>query len=117
MNRQTDICRWHDFTLIKIIIPSIDIENTTKMAEELKEFFEEVSTERNLIIDMAEVGYISSSAIGLFVTIHTQLYKSKHNLYFINLKEPVEKVFEITKLKTFFNIYNSCDELVECLKK
>ena len=66
-----------------------------------------------VIINLEKVSYIDSSGIGALVASLSKLRKYEGGeMKIINLLASVKKVFELTKLVSFFAIYDSEDEAV-----
>ena len=66
-----------------------------------------------VIINLEKVSYIDSSGIGALVASLSKLKMHEGGeMKIINLLASVERVFELTKLVSFFSIYDSEDEAV-----
>ncbi|MBN7811413.1 STAS domain-containing protein [Algoriphagus sp. H41] len=66
--------------------------------------------ERTFVIDLSEVRYISSSGIGLLITILTKMRNVGGEVYLTAPSEHVKKLLIITKLNNIFTVYDSVDE-------
>jgi len=86
----------------------IDLYN----APEIKEIIQKLINEQkyNIIINLEKVSYIDSSGIGALISSLSNLKKYQGSLKIINVYASVKKVFELTKLTSFFEIYDSEDE-------
>ena len=86
----------------------IDLYN----APEIRELVEKLITEKqvHIVIDMEEVTYIDSSGIGALISSLNNLKKKNGSLKITNITGSVRKVFELTKLSSFFDIYESIPE-------
>ncbi|MDY6967801.1 MAG: STAS domain-containing protein [Spirochaetota bacterium] len=93
------------------IIGEIDLYN----APEIKDIINKLIEEQNyyVIIDLAKVSYIDSSGIGALISSLSNLKKYQGGLKIINVFASVKKVFELTKLTSFFDIFDSEDEAIE----
>lgn len=56
------------------------------------------------LIDMAKIGYLDSSGLGMLVYLKKEILRKEGKLVIINLTEPVMNVFKLTKLDEFFAI-------------
>jgi anti-sigma B factor antagonist len=79
---------------------SADIEN------ELNKLITE-DAKSNIILDLKNVEYMSSSGLRIFVATMRQLKESKRALRLCNLNYAVKKVFEVVELMDMFDIYDS----------
>lgn len=58
------------------------------------------------IIDLQTIVYISSSVLGLFITLYQDLKSRGGTVKFLNVQPSVSSVFEITRLNRILEIYN-----------
>ena len=100
-----------------IVLLDVDGEIDLYTASDLKDMiFEQIDFNKtNIIIDLERVTYIDSSGIGTLITSLSKLKKINGNMCIIHVYDSVKKVFELTKLTTFFKIYNSAEEAVKFL--
>lgn len=101
--------------VILVIIGEIDLYN----APEIKDIISKLIEERiyNVIIDLEKVSYIDSSGIGALISSLSNLKKYQGGLKIINVYASVKKVFELTKLTSFFEIYESEDDAVSAFNR
>ena len=62
---------------------------------------------RTFVIDLSEVRYISSSGIGLLITMLTKMRNVGGEVYLTAPSEHVKKLLIITKLNNIFTVYDS----------
>jgi anti-sigma B factor antagonist len=86
----------------------IDLYNVPDIKETIKAQMEGSKT--NIIINLDKVSYIDSSGIGVLISSLSNLKKAGGSLKIINVYASVRKVFELTKLTSFFDIYDSEQE-------
>jgi len=100
--------RKKDDIVILSIVGEIDLYN----APEIKDIINKLIEDRNynVIIDLEQVSYIDSSGIGALISSLSNLKKYQGGLKIINVFASVKKVFELTKLTSFFEIYDSEEE-------
>ena len=95
----------------------IDIEGEIDLynAPELKETIKKLIDEKKLkiIINLGKVTYIDSSGIGALISGVSAIKKENGNMKLINVYASVKKVFELTKLTSFFDIYDSEEEALQ----
>ncbi|PCG21037.1 STAS domain-containing protein [Brachyspira sp. G79] len=68
---------------------------------------------KKIIIDMEDVYYIDSSGIGVFISALGTFKKVNGKICFVKVTEPVKKVFELTKITSFFPIFTSETEAMD----
>jgi anti-sigma B factor antagonist len=85
----------------------------------LVEFVSDAVNDRmkNFIIDLSTIRYISSSGIGLLITMLTKMRNAGGEVYLCSPSEHVKKLLIITKLNNIFIVFDSLDEVKEHLKK
>lgn len=105
----------HGDIVILVIIGEIDLYN----APEIKDIINKLVEERiyNVIIDLEKVSYIDSSGIGALISSLSNLKKYQGGLKIINVYASVKKVFELTKLTSFFEIYDSEEEAISAFSR
>ena len=96
----------------EIVILDISGEIDLYNAPEIKDIINKLIEQKkyNVIINLKEVTYIDSSGIGALISSLSNLKKYQGGLKIINVFASVKKVFELTKLTSFFEIYDSEDE-------
>jgi anti-sigma B factor antagonist len=62
------------------------------------------------IVDLSEVRYISSSGIGLLITMLTKMRNAGGDVYLTTPSEHVKKLLIITKLNIIFTVFPTMEE-------
>lgn len=62
------------------------------------------------VIDLSEVRYISSSGIGLLITMLTKMRNSGGEVYLTAPSDHVKKLLIITKLNNIFTVFDSVED-------
>ena len=83
----------------------IDLYNAPEMKEIVKKLIDEKKLK--IIVNLSKVSYIDSSGIGALISSVTAIKKGNGAMKLINVYASVKKVFELTKLTSFFEIYDS----------
>ncbi len=96
------------------ITGEIDLYNAPEIKEKIKE--EMNKNKVNIIINLDKVTYIDSSGIGVLISSLSNLKKVGGALKLINVYASVRKVFELTKLTSFFDIYDSEADAITSFK-
>lgn len=68
---------------------------------------------KKIVIDMEDVYYIDSSGIGVFISALGDFKKVNGKICFVKITDPVKKVFELTKITSFFHIFTTETEALE----
>ncbi len=102
--------RERDAIVILDIQGEIDLYNAPEIKDTIQKLIEE--QKYNIIINLEKVSYIDSSGIGALISSLSNLKKYQGSLKIINVYASVKKVFELTKLTSFFEIFDSEDEAV-----
>ena len=94
----------------------LDIEGEIDLynAPEIKNIIQSLIDQKkyNVIINLGKVSYIDSSGIGALISSLSNLKKYQGGMKIVNVLASVKKVFELTKLISFFEIYDSEDEAI-----
>ncbi len=96
------------------ITGEIDLYNAPEIKEKIKD--EMNKNKVNIIINLDKVTYIDSSGIGVLISSLSNLKKVGGALKLINVYASVRKVFELTKLTSFFDIYDSEADAIASFK-
>lgn len=62
------------------------------------------------VVDLSEIRYISSSGIGLLITMLTKMRNAGGEVYLTSPSEHVKKLLIITKLNNIFTVFESIEE-------
>jgi len=62
---------------------------------------------KNIVLNLAEVGYIDSSGVGELVSSYTTVAKEGGQLKLLNLTNKVQEILAITRLLTVFQVYEN----------
>lgn len=65
---------------------------------------------KTFVIDLSDVRYISSSGIGLLITMLTKMRNVGGEVYLTSPSEHVKKLLIITKLNNIFTVYDSVED-------
>ncbi len=102
-------------------VTTLDIEGEIDLynAPEIKDIINQLIEDQkyNVIINLEKVSYIDSSGIGALISSLSNLKKYQGGLKIINVYASVRKVFELTKLTSFFEIYDAESEAFASFKQ
>ncbi len=65
-----------------------------------------------LVVDFANVGHLSSSALGMLITLHNRIRQRNGRLALCNIQPPIFEIFTITRLSDIFAITATRDEAI-----
>lgn len=65
---------------------------------------------KSFIVDLSDIRYISSSGIGLLITMLTKMRNAGGEVYLCSPSEHVKKLLIITKLNNIFTVFESIEE-------
>jgi len=88
----------------------IDLYNAPTIKEMVRQEIEKGKV--NLVVNLDKVSYIDSSGIGVLISSLSNLKKVGGGLKLANVYASVRKVFELTKLTGFFDIYDSVENAI-----
>jgi anti-sigma B factor antagonist len=93
-----------DVTVVNFIDRKIlDEQNIQKIGEDLFSLVDELGRKK-ILLNFSNVEYLSSAALGKFITLNKKVQASGGKLVMCNISEDIYEVFEITKLNKLFNI-------------
>ena len=82
----------------------LDEQIISQIGDELSELVS--ATEMPLIVlDFEHVTHMSSSALGMLITLHKQVRQHKGSLRMCNINRDIYEIFAITKLADLFEIH------------
>ncbi len=89
----------------------IDLYNAPTLKDVIKDYIGQ--QKYNIVINLAKVSYIDSSGIGALISSLSNLKKYQGGLKITNVTGSVRKVFELTKLTNFFEIYDDENSAIQ----
>jgi len=102
--------------IILIRLPQDVNVSEAKDFSNLLEFFIQKGFSK-FIIDFSETKFVSSAFLSILVSTKKRLFSSKGNIILVNINPNIYKIFEITELVSFFDIFHSIDEGIEEFEK
>ncbi len=93
-----------EVTVVNFIDKKIlDEQNIQKIGEDLFSLIDELGRKK-LLLNFGNVEYLSSAALGKFITLNKKVQSVSGKLVMCNINADIFEVFEITKLNKLFNI-------------
>ena len=93
----------------------LDVHLSLEVEQEVSKLIN--SGEKNIIFDLKEVEYLSSSGLRIFISALRKLKIVGGVLKLVSMNESVKKIFDIVDLTDLFDIQESVEKGVEQLKE
>jgi len=104
-----------DATVVELVDRKIlDEISITQIGEELRAIVAEHARPK-MIIDFSNVAHMSSSALGMLITLHKRIREKAGELRLCNIQPAIYEVFVITRLNEIFHISESRAEALASL--
>jgi anti-sigma B factor antagonist len=92
----------------------IELEGEMMLGHEANDFHEAIryaldKNKKKIIVDLKNVHFISSWGIGILIHGYTTAKNKETNFVLAAVPEKVNKVFEVTKLNSVFQKYNTVE--------
>ncbi len=85
-------------------------DETDELRDTIKKYADEGN--KKLIIDLGDVIYLNSTALGVLISAHANYAKREGKIVLCQLSKNLENLFVITKLSLIFDAYSNQDEAV-----
>ena len=76
----------------------------------------DAAKENQFVLDFSRVTYLSSSALGMLISLQKRVLQKKGRLKLSGIREEIMEVFRITRLDTVFDIYKDAASAVEAFR-
>ncbi len=114
-NARLNVSSAGDVTVVELTDRKIlDEINITEIGRQLNALMPETEVPR-MVLDFASVSHMSSSALGMLITLHKRIRERKGQLRLCNIQPAIYEVFVITRLNEIFEISQSRDEALKSL--
>lgn len=88
-------------------------DETDNLRSKLQEIAQQ--QKNNLILNLENVTYLNSTALGVLISAHANFVKRGGKIALCNVSKSIENIFVITKLTLVFPIFNSLNEAIKNL--
>jgi anti-sigma B factor antagonist len=103
--RRLEVEDFGDVTVVNFTDKKIlDEQNIQVIGEQLFSLVDELGR-RKIVLNFRNVEYLSSAALGKFITLNKKVNGAGGKLALCNIDPQIYEVFEITKLNKLFNIH------------
>ena len=92
------------------------LDGTTAKAFEEKILGQIESGDRRFIIDLAQLDYVSSAGLRVFILAAKRLNSANGKIVLCSLKDPVREVFDIAGFSSIFSVYGFHDDAIKDLQ-
>lgn len=80
---------------------------------EVRTWIENNNESGKLVVDLAEVNFVDSTALATLVQKMKQCRQKKGDLVLVNFQQPVRIIFELTRLDKAFIVHDSVETAVQ----
>lgn len=84
----------------------LDAAQVQQIGEELYALIDQ-QARRKIVLDFEKVRFLSSSALGILITLRKKADQIKGRVVLCNLRDDLRKVFRITNLEKMFEFHDS----------
>ncbi len=101
-----------------VSILTFEGEDQIQNPEPLRDTIMDICREdrKNILIDMGNVTFISSSVLGYFISSYQHLKEKDGHLKLLNVQPCVYNVFELTRIDRIIEIYNDRQTALDSFK-
>lgn len=92
----------------------LDELNITQIGEQINALIAKSPTPK-LVLDFTNVSHLSSSALGMLITLHKRIREKKGQLRLCSIQPAIYEVFAITRLNEILKIHPTVAEALENL--
>ncbi|GIX43061.1 MAG: anti-sigma factor antagonist [Leptospiraceae bacterium] len=102
---------------IIIVYPEgrLDVTRSTELEEEITKLIEEEGA-RNIIMNLENVEYMSSSGFRACIAILRKLKSLNGNFKISNVRPSVKRIFDVIELTSLFDIYETEEEAIKSIQ-
>jgi len=105
----------HPKSMTVILSGQINNETSTMLGQKLRGVLQQDVS--NLVLDMAQVNFVSSAGISAILSTRKLLIERAGDLALVNLQPQVEKAFEVMSLLPTLSVFRNTQELDEYLAR
>ncbi len=105
---------FEDYSIVYLEGQCVGGEEVNQLSELLDDLQEKKN--KNLIIDLEKVPFISSIVIGLFIKFHNTMFEKNIKIAFINANSAITDIFKITRVDLRLNVFSNLQEAFEYFK-
>jgi anti-sigma B factor antagonist len=95
--------------VVEIDSRAVDASNAQELKTHLAPL---LKPEARLVLDLARVGFIDSTGLGVLVSCLRQIHGTGGEIKLGSLTKPVRALFELVRMHRVFEIFNTSEEAV-----
>jgi anti-anti-sigma factor len=99
-------------TIIVYLSGTLDTKLSREVEEDLEQLLHQFP-ESDILINLKDLKYLSSSGLRVFVSLRSAMQESGKRLKLCGIGRAVREVFELTKVAQFFKIYDDEESALE----
>jgi stage II sporulation protein AA (anti-sigma F factor antagonist) len=102
---------------IIIVYPEgrLDVTRSTELEEEITKLIDDEGV-RNIIMNLENVEYMSSSGFRACIAILRKLKSLNGNFKISNVRPAVKRIFDVIELTSLFDIYDTEEEAIKSIQ-
>jgi stage II sporulation protein AA (anti-sigma F factor antagonist) len=102
---------------IIIVYPEgrLDVTRSTELEEEITQLIDDEGV-RNIIMNLENVEYMSSSGFRACIAILRKLKSLNGNFKISNVRPAVKRIFDVIELTSLFDIYDTEEEAIKSIQ-
>ncbi len=104
-----------DNVVVVYLAGRLDVHLSADIEKEINKIIND-DPSSNLLLNLSDVEYMSSSGLRIFVSTMRILKETKRKLKLCNMNSAVKKIFEVVELMDMFDIYESENEALATFK-
>lgn len=116
MNNYYHYYEYQGASVFEILNEKLNIFNTSEVVNNFKERINKTNC-TSVIVDLKNVINIDSVGIGFLIAIKNICAKKGCDIYLTSESDIVVKVLRLTKMESFFRIFQNLDDAVQWIKK
>ena len=98
-----------DNVIVVYLQGKLDVHVSADVEKEINKIIEQ-EPQSNLLLNLGQVEYMSSSGLRIFVSTMRVLKESKRKLKLCNMNNAVKKIFEVVELMDMFEVHETEEE-------
>jgi anti-anti-sigma factor len=115
-NSRVKVSTVGDVTVVELVDKKLlDEMNIRQIETQLYRLVEQSHFPR-MILDFANVAYMSSNALGMLITLHKRVRERNGQLRLCAIQSAIYEVFVMTRLNEIFNIDQSRQQALEAMQ-
>ena len=107
---ELEVIKKEKFSILKLS-GDVDLYSSPQVRKKILSLI--TKSNKNLLVDLAEVTYMDSSGVATLVEALQLTNKNSGTLRLYSLRDAIKDVFELSRLDKVFNIYENEDQAFE----